>query len=60
MAAERAFVPVGIDLVSEDDDITLIEVQLALLVRMEGVHSPATGLIQDQFTVSWESSVDSV
>ncbi len=53
MAAERALVPVGVDLIGEDDDVTLAEVQLALMVRMEGVHRPATGLIQDQLTVSW-------
>lgn len=53
LAAQRALVPVGIHLSGEGDDIALAEVQLALLVRVEGVHRPATGLIQHRLAVTW-------
>lgn len=54
LATQGALVPIDIHLLGEDDDVALTEVQLALLIGVEGVHRPATGLIQDQRTDRWK------
>lgn len=49
---QRPLVPVGVNLFAEGDDVALVKVQLALLVRVEGVDGLAAGLLQRQLAVT--------
>lgn len=47
IAVDHAFVPVLVNLVSEDDHVALLEAQLALVLGLEVVEGATAGLIQD-------------
>lgn len=44
-AVNHAFIPVVIDLIGEDDDVTLFKAQLALVLRLKVVQTSTAGLV---------------
>ena len=44
MAVDGSLVPVVVDLIGQGDDVTLLEAQLALVLRLEVVDRPAARL----------------
>lgn len=45
LAADHALIPVLIDLVGEDDEVTFLETQFALVLWLEVVESTTAGLV---------------
>lgn len=46
LAMEHAFVPVLIDLVGQRDDVTLMEAQLSVILRLKVIQCLAARLVQ--------------